>query len=412
MTNKLIFFFLLSPYLIYCQAIPEVPEIIDFDKIRLKIDNDTRKEIQNEVDALHANDKFFQILIDRVNIYFPIIEDILKEENIPEDFKFLALQESALISDAVSSSNAVGFWQFKASTAKTYNLQINEYVDERRNIVSSTRAAASYLKNSNFEFDNWIFSLLSYMTGLSGAKLILDDKLYGSKRLDINNETHWYIKRFLAHKIAFQDDIDKQNYNYNFSVYENNEAKPIETLSKTLSVNLDDLKSYNKWLLSSDLPNDKVYSILIPLQIGNVFSKLKNSVISKVQSFIGLDNNSLIDQKIKSIAEKKMMFLNGLPSIIADSSDTMSGVLKLYNINKKSFLSYNDIRSNESLKVGIPYYFNKKRNRGRVQVYNRRNKESLWEISQIFGVKLSQLKKFNKNNSSDRIILRRRIINF
>ena len=80
-----------------------------------------------------------------------------------------------------------------------------------------------------------------------------------------------------------------------------------------------------------------------------------------------------------------MMFLNGLPSIIADSSDTMSGVLKLYNINKKSFLSYNDIRSNESLKVGIPYYFNKKRNRGRVQVYNRRNKESLWEISQIFG---------------------------
>ena len=143
-----------------------------------------------------------------------------------------------------------------------------------------------------------------------------------------------------------------------------------------------------------------------------MFSKLKNSVISKVQSFIGLDNNSLIDQKIKSIAEKKMIFLNGLPAIIADSSDTMSGVLKLYNINKKSFLLYNDIRSNESLKVGIPYYFNKKRNRGRVQTYNKRNKESLWEISQIFGVRLNQLKKLNKNNLSDRIILRRRIINF
>ena len=110
MINKLIFIYLLFPYLIYCQSTPNVPEVIDFDKIRLKINNDTRKEIQNEVDALHANDKFFKILIDRVNIYFPIIEEVLKEENIPEDFKFLALQESALISDAVSASNAVGFW--------------------------------------------------------------------------------------------------------------------------------------------------------------------------------------------------------------------------------------------------------------------------------------------------------------
>lgn len=412
MINKLIFFFLLFPYLIYCQSIPNVPEVIDFDKIRLKINNDTRKEIQNEVDALHANDKFFKILIDRVNIYFPIIEEVLKEENIPEDFKFLALQESALISDAVSSSNAVGFWQFKSSTAKIYNLQINEYVDERQNIVSSTRAAARYLKNSNFEFDNWIFSLLSYMTGLSGAKLILDEKLYGSKRLEINNETHWYIKRFLAHKIAFQDEINKQNYNHNFSIYENNEAKSIENLSKILSVNLGDLKLYNKWLLSSDLPKDKVYSILIPLEMENVFGKLKSSVISKVKSFIGLDNNSLIDEKIKSIAEKKLIFLNGLPAIIIDSTDTMNEILKLYDISKKSFLSYNDIRSNEKLKVGIPYYFIKKRNKGRVQIYNRRKKESLWEISQIFGVKLNQLKKFNKNNLSDRIVLRRRIFNF
>ena len=412
MINKLIFIYLLFPYLIYCQSTPNVPEVIDFDKIRLKINNDTRKEIQNEVDALHANDKFFKILIDRVNIYFPIIEEVLKEENIPEDFKFLALQESALISDAVSASNAVGFWQFKSSTAKIYNLQINEYVDERRNIVSSTRAAARYLKNSNFEFDNWIFSLLSYMTGLSGAKLILDKKLYGSKRLEINNETHWYIKRFLAHKIAFQDEINKQNYNYNFSIYENNEAKSIENLSKSLSVNLGDLKLYNKWLLSSDLPKDKVYSILIPLKMENVFSKLKSSVISKVKSFIGLDNNSLIDEKIKSIAEKKLIFLNGLPAIIIDSTDTMNGILKLYDISKKSFLSYNDILSNESLKVGIPYYFIKKRNKGRVQIYNRRKKESLWEISQIFGVKLNQLKKFNKNNLSDRIVLRRRIFNF
>jgi membrane-bound lytic murein transglycosylase D len=112
------------------------------------------------------------------------------------------------------------------------------------------------------------------------------------------------------------------------------------------------------------------------------------------------------------VFEWKLIFLNGLPAIIIDSTDTMNGILKLYDISKKSFLSYNDILSNEKLKVGIPYYFIKKRNKGRVQIYNRRKKESLWEISQIFGVKLNQLKKFNKNNLSDRIVLRRRIFNF
>ena len=410
MDKKLIFFLpLLFSINVFSQNIPQVPEVVTLDKIRLKINEYARNEIQIEVDALHANRKYFNAIIDKINIYFPIIEEILEEENIPTDFKYLSLQESSLIPDAVSSSNAVGFWQFKSTTAKTYGLNINNLVDERRNVVSSTRAAAKYLKNSNFVFDNWIFSLLSYMTGLTGAKSILDEKFYGSKRMEINKNTHWYIKRFLAHKIAYQDEINKESYNDNFTIYENYETKNIEDLSESLSVNLDDLKSYNKWLKSSELPRDKVYSFLVPLKSKNSYSQIKSSVISKVKSFISSSQNSLIDEKIKLIAEKKMILLNGLPSIILDSDDTMDEIFKLYNISKKSFLSYNDINSNHKLQMGVPYYFVNKRNRGRVQTYIRRKEESLWEISQIFGIKLKKLKKFNEGNLLDKIILRKGI---
>jgi len=410
MDKKLIFFLaLLFSINVFSQDIPQVPEVITVDKIRLKINEDARNEIQMEVDALHANKKYFNAIIDKINIYFPVIEEILEEENVPIDFKYLSLQESSLIPDAVSSSNAVGFWQFKSTTAKTYGLNINNLVDERRNVVSSTRAAAKYLKNSNFVFDNWIFSLLSYMTGLSGARSILDEKFYGSKRMEINKNTHWYIKRFLAHKIAYQDEINKDNYNDKFTIYKNYEAKSIEDLSESLSVNLDDLKSYNKWLKSSELPRDKVYSFLVPLKSKNLYSQIKSSVISKVKSFISSSKNSLIDEKIKLIAEKKMIFLNGLPSIIIDSDDTMDEIFKLYSISKKSFFSYNDIDSNHQLQIGVPYYFVNKRNRGRVQTYIRRKEESLWEISQIFGIKLKKLEKFNEGNLSDKIILRKGI---
>ena len=410
MDKKLIFFLpLLFSINVFSQNIPQVPEVVTLDKIRLKINEYARNEIQIEVDALHANRKYFNAIIDKINIYFPIIEEILEEENIPTDFKYLSLQESSLIPDAVSSSNAVGFWQFKSTTAKTYGLNINNLVDERRNVVSSTKAAAKYLKNSNFVFDNWIFTLLSYMTGLTGAKSILDEKSYGSKRMEINKNTHWYIKRFLAHKIAYQDEINKESYNDNFTIYENYETKNIEDLSESLSVNLDDLKSYNKWLKSSELPRDKIYSFLVPLKSKNSYSQIKSSVISKVKSFISSSQNSLIDEKIKLIAEKKMILLNGLPSIILDSDDTMDEIFKLYNISKKSFLSYNDINSNHKLQMGVPYYFVNKRNRGRVQTYIRRKEESLWEISQIFGIKLKKLKKFNEGNLSDKIILRGRV---
>ncbi len=227
--------------------------------------------------------------------------------------------------------------------------------------------------------------------------------------MEINKNTHWYIKRFLAHKIAYQDEINKESYNDNFTIYKNYEAKNIEDLSESLSVNLNDLKSYNKWLKSSELPRDKVYSFLVPLKSKNLYSQIKSSVISKVKSFISSSKNSLIDEKIKLIAEKKMIFLNNLPSIIVDSDDTMDKILQLYSISKKSFLSYNDINSNHKLQIGVPYYFANKRNRGRVQTYVRRKEESLWEISQIFGIKLNKLKKFNEGNLLDKIILRKGI---
>ena len=182
----------------------------------LRINNDAKSTIQSEVDALHANDKYFQIFIDRINIYFPIIENVLNDEGVPDDFKYLALQESALIPDAVSSSNAIGFWQFKLETAEQYGLVINDNIDERKNIVSSTRAAARYIKNSNFTFENWVFSVLSYLLGLNGAKAEVDSKLYGTKRMSIDSNTHWYIIKFLAHKIAFENFIDNKSYDLNY----------------------------------------------------------------------------------------------------------------------------------------------------------------------------------------------------
>ena len=100
---QLFFLFFVTLFSSLSQSTPEVPEKIRIDNMVLHISKNISSTIQSEVDALHLNKKYFQIFIDRINIYFPIIERILEEEEMPNDLKFLALQESSLKSEAVSS---------------------------------------------------------------------------------------------------------------------------------------------------------------------------------------------------------------------------------------------------------------------------------------------------------------------
>ena len=407
---QLFFLFFVTLFSSLSQSTPEVPEKIRIDNMVLHISKNISSTIQSEVDALHLNKKYFQIFIDRINIYFPIIERILEEEEMPNDLKFLALQESSLKSEAISSSNAVGFWQFKKETGEEYDLVINDKIDERKNIVSSTRAASRYIKNSNFLFENWVFSILSYLEGLNGAKAIVDPKLYGAKRMNIDENTHWYIIKFLAHKIAFDGYINSNEYNMNYSVFENNSFKSVKKLSNNLSVSSDDIFKLNTWIKSDKIPTDRVYSFIIPEKKENVFTRVTSDIGDKINSFIESNLTTPVDEKVFKVLSKKIIYHNGLPAIIADSVENIDNVIGIYKISKKNFLSYNDIKNDHQLVKGLPYYLSKKRKRGRVQLYLRREDESLWEVSQLFGVQLSSIKKFNRENKSSKVLLKKRSI--
>ena len=391
--------------------IPQVPSSFFFDKIKVEIDSKTRKEIQNEVDALHTNRKFFELILDRVTLYFPTIDRILNEENIPNDFKYLSIQESALISTAKSSSNAFGFWQFKEETAKDHGLVINRSVDERSNIVSSTYAACSYLKENNFYFDNWLYSLLSYMTGLTGAKSITDKKMYGSQRMKINKDTHWYIKKFIAHKIAFQGELNhKHSQNLILREYSNNNNRSLKKISKEFDLDHEMLSSYNRWIKSDLIPNDKNYTLMIPINEDNLISlsERKNEMMEEPQRKKH-QFKSAIDQKIFSLAAIEIIILNGLPAIIADSLDSFNSISNLYNISIEKIKDYNDLDARQKITSGNIYYLTRKRKKGKVMTYMSKKNDSLWEISQKFGIRLENLKKLN-NIQNNELPLNKKLI--
>src|SRR5258706_9373325 len=200
---------------------------------------------------------------ERAKTYFPIIEKIFREEQLPEDFKFLALQESSLTPDAVSVSNAVGFWQFKDYTAQEMGMRVDNLIDERMNIVSATYGAARYIKQNNWRFNNWLLALQAYQMGAGGVERSMGEKYNGDNHMEITSETYWYVKKYLAHKVAFEN-VCRGTPKLNVGLYETKSEKRLSEIANEVSVDENVLKEYNKWVKQGTIPNDKPYHLVIP----------------------------------------------------------------------------------------------------------------------------------------------------
>jgi len=209
--------------------------------------------------------------------YFSIIEPILKEKGIPDDFKFLAVAESGFNPRAESPANAVGFWQFLKGTAQDYGLEINSEIDERYHVEKSTYAACDYLRDAYDLYGSWTMVAASYNSGMNGInRQIIRQKTESYYDLLLVEETQRYVYRIVALKLILENP---EVYNFKIS----NEEKYPLIKTKTIEVNssIADfadfaaenglsyklLKDFNPWLRENKLTNSgkKTYKIKIPV---------------------------------------------------------------------------------------------------------------------------------------------------
>lgn len=213
----------------------------------------------------------------RANKFFPIIEPILKKNNIPNDFKYLAIIESGL-ENVVSPAGASGFWQFMKGTAKDRGMEVNSEVDERYNLEISTQKACEYLNDAYKKFGSWTMAAASYNVGMNGIdRRSKEQNSNNYYDLHLPTETSRYIFRLLAIKEIFEN---KSKYGFvlrKSDMYEYPNTKKIEisnsninltNLADSLEVNYKILKQYNPWLRNNKLTNksSKTYTITIPVK--------------------------------------------------------------------------------------------------------------------------------------------------
>ncbi|MDA0728690.1 MAG: lytic transglycosylase domain-containing protein [Bacteroidetes bacterium] len=217
------------------------------------------------------------LYLKRASRWFPVIEPILAEEGVPEDFKYLAVIESGL-SQAVSSAGATGFWQFMKGTAPEFGLEVSGTVDERYHVEKSTRAACAYLKKAQARFGSWVLAAASYNMGQAGVENALDDQHVQTYwDLHLNSETARYVYRLLALREVMETP---ERYGFHLSskdvysplVYDKVDVTTSVTDLSTFALDhhttLRELKAFNPWMRKDylEVPTGKRYEVRIPVQ--------------------------------------------------------------------------------------------------------------------------------------------------
>ena len=215
------------------------------------------------------------LYIKRANRYFPRIEKVLKEHNIPEDFKYIPLVESDM-TKAVSPAGATGFWQLMKGTATDHGLEVNREVDERYNLKKSTEAACEYFQEAYEKFGSWTLAAASYNVGKSGlAKQLNIQNADSYYNLLSNTETGKYVYRILAVKIILENHekygfhVDEEDLYYPVPTKEielDSSVEDFSSYAKELGLNYKMFKYFNPWLRTPSLhnPENKTYKITIP----------------------------------------------------------------------------------------------------------------------------------------------------
>lgn len=399
----------------------EIPETVKLAEMELVIRDGAKAPLQAYVSKLTANNRYFRQMVDRADAYLPIVERVFQEEGLPEDFKYLVIQESSLVSHLVSTSNAVGYWQFKKETAIEMGLRVDDEIDERMNIVSSSRSAARYLMRHNNYMQNWAYSILAYYAGLGGAKALINPQNIGSKRMEIDENTHWYVLKYIAHKIAFEPHLYRNTATPNLRVleYADCENKTLDQLAQETNYPMDQLQFYNRWILKNYVPADRDYTLILPLKPeeglsyeSQVYVKAAPEVTQlspwRERILFGLIEKPVTQAEPVVLAngqtEIPVFFdWNGVKAIAAKKGDNSAKLALLAGISRDEFLEYNDLRVFDPIVEGEVYYVSSKKNRSKVPFHTVKKGESLWEVSQKYGVKMKSVMAKNRMQRPEKL---------
>ncbi|WP_096014440.1 transglycosylase SLT domain-containing protein [Campylobacter lanienae] len=348
-----------------------------------------------DIDPRYINDEhLWQLKNSRINVtkqefintitkeykHAAIIKDVLKQRGAPNSLLYLAIVESKLSNRATSGAKAAGIWQFIPSTAKLHNLNVDKYVDERRDPLQATHAAIDYLERLKERFGKWYLAILAYNAGEGKLSRAIKDAgsddiktLLDPERKYLSLETRNYLRKIIMMAYVANDSdflISKDSSMLNSATYIGIEKMEILggisllDIASTIGFSVEKLSKYNMHLRYSFTPPDRdKYYIYIPT--------------IKKEEFLA---NYKVSQKTKIYNTKK--------------GDTFDIIAKKLDIKASDIKKYNNIDKIQSnYKLALPS------NAKTIYEYQVKKGDTLGAISRKFGVEVADIIKANSKTN-------------
>ncbi len=376
---------------------PDVPATLDVAGLHLVLSEEAQRLVQQKADGLCRHQPSFQARVDLADAAFPIIDRVLKEEGLPLDFRYLPLQESALIGDARSEHEAVGYWQLKRETATELGLVVNNDVDERQHLTASTRAAARYLTRNNASLHNWLNALLSYNTGLSGVKPYTLPTDADATEIAITEATSPYVLMFLAQKIAFEPACGQNPAPaLRLREFAAMAGQSLETQAHTLHADPAALAVHNRWLLAAAVPADRTYTLIVPVSGAAQAAGLTAN--QRLQS-----RPELVNLPPVSATNADEVQLNDLQALIALPGETTADLALRGGKRLGDFLRDNELGAFDLAIAGRPYYLESKRDAAAVEYHVVQPGETVFDVAQKYGIRKKNILAKNHLDPADEL---------
>ena len=386
----------------------KVPYEIKFADVTFQLNDVTRFIMSQEVAAFSKNQETKSEYLKKLSLVLPMVEPIVKKANVPNDFKYLTIYnrfQKSLVSSVLLEQGV--YWCLDVDKAKDVDLVIDEKVDERKHLVLASKGAMVCLKRNQVLYENWGTTLFSHIASREVVKLLETNRKWVGNYIVLDSPAYSSLIQFLAFKWVLEAEFNSYKNPEPNIVYEykNGSGKSLNLIAADLKVDPKELLQSNLWLKTNRVPEGDA-NILVVVPAAK-FNEIR--VLDEMSKNVGIQNMDLgfplitPNPKISKGLGGMFYTINNLNGVQAEMCDDFVNLAYKANVTNSQFLAFNDLTDKDFLQIGQVYYIENKNDKATIPHHIVKNEETLWEISQQYGVKLSQLLKFNRMETVGRL---------
>lgn len=386
----------------------KVPYEIKFADVTFQLNDVTRYLMSQEVTAISRNFELKNDYLTKFSLILPSIETALEKANVPSDFKYLSLYNrfQQNLNSSLVLENGV-FWCMDIDKARDIDLLIDDKVDERKHLLLASKGAMVYLKRNQLLYENWGKTLFAHIASREVLKALDTNRKWSGDYIVLDSPSYSSLIQFLAFKWVLESEFNSFKNPNPRSVYEYKNAvgKSLNLIAADLKLDIKELVQSNLWLKVNRVPDGEA-NILVYVP-NSRYTEIR--MLDEMSRNTGSQNMDLGFPVLKPKPELSKglggMFysINNLKGIQAEMCDDFVNLAYKADISNKQFLEFNEMTDKDFLKIGQVYYIEHKLDKAPIPYYFVKNEETLWDISQQYGVKLSKLLKYNRMETVGRL---------